>query len=66
MYQCVDDKIVDVTVWIANDRAKEDPTVEFVEGDCDLTITNHGSMFEYYRKLDKLCALLGIRPLQGK
>jgi hypothetical protein len=50
--------IVDLTVWVDNPRVLTDWTVEYGAGDCDLIIANHGTLLEFYRKLDRLLGVL--------
>lgn len=52
------DGTVALTVWIENPRVPEDPTVEYEEGDCDLSICNSGSLVDFYAKLDTLAKLI--------
>jgi hypothetical protein len=57
VHACVRAGIVDYTIWIDR-QVPDDPTVEFTAGDCDIMIPNHGSYFEFFKKLDRFIALL--------
>lgn len=58
---CVEHGVVDLTIWIDNPRVEPDPTVEFTQADCDITIVNAGTLAEYHQRLarivDKLAPL---------
>lgn len=57
------ENLVDLIVWVRNDRVPVDPTVTFAEADCDLTVVNNGTLAEYHRKLTPLAeTLYGARP----
>jgi hypothetical protein len=51
-------KLIDYAVWVDNPRAPVDPTVEFSESDCDLSIPNHGGVTDLYRRIDVLVKML--------
>lgn len=57
----VNNKIVDLTVWVENDRVPVDPTVEYSKDDCDVVLCNNGSRLEFYAKLRKFYATLSTR-----
>jgi hypothetical protein len=65
LFRAVEERVVDYTVWITNDRARSDPTVEYTEGDCHLTLANHGSHFELYAKIDRLIEMLRTQSFLG-
>lgn len=65
VHACLRDGVVVAALWIDNPRVPADPTVEFSAADCDLSIPNHGSFRELYRKLDCLARLLRL-PLRQK
>jgi hypothetical protein len=65
VYGCKKDGVIDLAVWIDNPRAADDVTVEFTAGDCDVSILNHGSHSEFYRKLDSLAHVLRM-PARGR
>jgi len=44
---CREEDLVDLIVWIANDRAPKDSTVTFGERDCDVTVPNHWTLEEF-------------------
>jgi hypothetical protein len=60
VHTCIATGVVQLAIWIDNDRVPEDPTVEFSMKDCDITVTNHGSKFDFYRKLDRLSDVLKL------
>lgn len=43
--------MVDLTVWIDNDRVPADPTVEFMREDCDVVIDNHSTLERFQQRL---------------
>jgi hypothetical protein len=53
--------LIDLSVWIDNPRAPADPTVEYGKDDCDLVISNGGSLREFYAKLNRFVSLLEER-----
>ena len=55
--------IVDLIVWIANDRAPRGSTVTFGERDCDITVPNHWTLEEFRRRLLRLARFAGL-PLR--
>jgi hypothetical protein len=60
---CRREELVDLIVWIANDRVPRDSTVQFSERDCDLTIPNHWSLEEFHQRLLRLARFAGL-PLR--
>jgi hypothetical protein len=52
--------MLSLTIWIENPRVPPDPTLEIKEEDCDVVITNGGSLSEYYSKLRRLSEFKGI------
>lgn len=52
--------LIHTTVWIGNPRVKVDPTVDFVEEDCDLTIYNDGDYAKFYRRLTNFARFAGL------
>lgn len=63
MVVCRKERLVDLIVWIANDRVPSDSTVQFSERDCDVTVPNHWSLEEFYRRLLQLARFAGL-PLR--
>lgn len=51
--------VVDLSVWVTRTVAV-DPTVEYDEDDCHLTIINKSSKLAYYKKLRSLARMLGL------
>ena len=60
---CRQEQLVDLIVWIANDRVPRDSTVTFGERDCDLTIPNHWGLDEFRGRLLRLARFAGL-PLR--
>lgn len=60
--------LVDLVVWIENNRVPDDPTVMFTSGHCDVVIQNNGTLEEYHNKLYRLARFAGIakEPPLGK
>lgn len=56
----VKEGLLDLVVWVENVRVPVDPTVEFREDHCDVTVLNNGTLESYYAKLDRLMAALGV------
>lgn len=58
------DGLVDLVVWIENNRVAVDPTVKFGPEACDLVIQNNGSLEEYHERLERFArfASLGVFP----
>ena len=54
------ESVIDLAIWVENPRVEVDPTVDYIEEDCDLTIHNHGTKLEYFRKLKRLAEMLHI------
>ena len=61
---CRREHLVDLIVWVANDRVRKASTVAFGPEDCDVVVPNHGSLEEFHRHLLRLARLVGL-PLQG-
>lgn len=57
--------IVDLIIWIDNNRVKVDPTVKFSEREADIIIPNHWSLEEFHERLARFarCAQLPMRDL---
>jgi len=55
--------IIDIIVWVDNNRVKPDPTVKFTERECDLIIPNHWSLEEFYRRIERFARFAGL-PLR--
>jgi len=58
LVNCLDGGVIDLPVWISNSRVEKDPTVEFSEADCCLTIDNSGSKWQFYHRLRVLHRML--------
>ncbi len=53
-------KVVDLIVWVENNRVKKDPTVKFTKEDADMVIQNNGTIEEFHSKLRKLAGFAGL------
>jgi hypothetical protein len=60
---CRREGLVDLIVWVANDRVPRDSTVKFDEADCDAVVANHGSLEEFRERLLQLAREAGL-PLR--
>ena len=63
MAVCRQEHLVDLVVWIDNDRVPSDSTVKFGERDCDISVPNHWSMQELEGRLLRLARFAGL-PLR--
>jgi hypothetical protein len=57
---CRRDRLVDLIVWVANDRVRPGSTLTFGERDCDVAVPNHGSIEEFHARLLDLARLAGM------
>ena len=57
---CRREHLVDLIVWVANDRVPGGSTVTFGPEDCDVVVPNHGSLEEFHRRLLRLARLVGL------
>lgn len=51
---CRKEKIVDLIIWVENNRVKKDPTVMFTSAEADIVIENHGTIEEFEEKIQRL------------
>lgn len=68
MVVCRQAQLVDLIVWIGNDRVPRDATLKFGERDCDITVPNHWSLEEFQQRLRRLARFAGLpmRPGGGE
>lgn len=52
--------IVDIIVWVENNRVPKDPTVKFTERECDLVIQNNWSMEEFEERIRRFAKFAGL------
>ncbi len=52
--------ILDLVIYMRSDRVPSDPTLVVKEDDCDITITNNGSIEELKDKVKRLVSALNI------
>jgi hypothetical protein len=57
---CRQEQLVDLIVWIANDRARKRATVNFTERDCDIIVPNHWGLDELHGRLLRLARFAGL------
>jgi len=60
---CRQENLVDLIVWIANDRVPRDSTVKFGERDCDIVVPNHWGLEEFRWRLLRFASFAGL-PLR--
>lgn len=61
---CRREGLVDLVVWVANDRVPRSSTVTFAEADCDAVVANHGSLDEFRGRLLGMARSAGL-PLRA-
>lgn len=52
--------VVNLVLWVANDRAPKDPTMNFGPERCDYILPNHGTKAELMTRLERLARLMGV------
>jgi hypothetical protein len=57
---CRRERLVDLIVWIDNNRVRRSASVSFDEDDCDLVVPNHGSMEEFHAHLLRWARSAGL------
>ena len=57
---CRREHLVDLIIWIANDRVPPSMTLTFGERDCDVIVPNHGSLEEFHERLLELAHRAGL------
>jgi cytidylate kinase len=57
---CRREQLVDLIVWVANDRVPRGSTVEFGERDCDVVVPNHWGLGEFHQRLLRLARFAGL------
>jgi hypothetical protein len=60
---CRRERLVDLIVWVANDRVRAGPALTFGERDCDVVVANHGGLGEFRGRLLDLARQAGM-PLR--
>lgn len=51
---CRREGLVDLVVWVANDRARPGPTLTFGPAACDVIVENHASLEEFHERLREM------------
>jgi hypothetical protein len=57
---CRREHLVDLIVWVDNERVPKDSTVTFGERDCDITVPNHWTLEEFHGRLLRLAQFAGL------
>jgi hypothetical protein len=57
---CRREDLVDLIVWVANDRVSRDATLTFGERECDITVPNHWGLDEFRGRLLRLARFAGL------
>jgi len=65
LFECSRTGVIDLSVWVENDRVDTDPTVEYTADDCDIVVRNCGTLSEYYGKLRRLAGTLNL-PIRNE
>jgi len=65
LFECSRLGVIDLSVWVENDRVAKDPTVEYTADDCDIVVRNCGTLSEYYGKLRRLAGTLNL-PIRNE
>jgi hypothetical protein len=60
---CRQEQLVDLIVWIANERVPRDSTLHFDERECDIVVPNHWTLDEFQGRLLRLARFAGL-PLR--
>ena len=58
--------LIDLIVWVDNNRVPEDPTVKFTPKECDLIIPNHWSLEEFHERIERFARFAGLPMRQNK
>lgn len=62
---CRQEGLVDLVVWVANERVGKDATLRFAASDCDVVVANHGTLAEFHAGLLRLAREFGLPPRAG-
>jgi hypothetical protein len=62
---CRREGLIDLVVWVANDRARPGPTLTIGPEDCDVVVENHGSLGEFRRRLVEMARSHGLPMKTG-
>ena len=52
--------LVDLIIWVANNRVPKDPTVKFGPEDCDIIIENHWGLEDFHARLLRFARFAGL------
>ena len=57
---CRRENLVDLIIWVENNRVPTDPTVKFTSRECDIIIENNGTLEEFHEKLGRLARFANL------
>lgn len=57
-----EEHLIDLIVWIENERVPADPTVMFTSADADIVILNNGSLDHLFKRLERLAHAMDLEP----
>jgi hypothetical protein len=52
--------VIDIIVWVDNNRVKKDPTMMFTEREADLIIPNHWGREEFHERIERFARFAGL------
>ncbi len=55
-----DENVVDIIIWVENNRVPADPTVKFSSAECDLILENHGTLAEFHERIERFAKFAGL------
>jgi cytidylate kinase len=61
---CRRNQLVDLIVWIDNNRVREDSTVKFTAKECDVILPNHWTIEEFHGRIERLARFANL-PMRG-
>ena len=56
--------LIDLIVWVENNRVPKDPTVMFTEKECDIVIPNNWSLEEFQERIYRFAKFAGLPMLE--
>lgn len=59
------ENVVDLIVWVQNDRVPADPTVKFTSREADLVIENNWGLEEFHERIERFARFAGL-PMRGE
>lgn len=61
---CRRERVVDLIVWVENNRVKKDPTVMFTSAEADIVIENNWGLEEFYERLTRFAKFANLPTLK--